>query len=72
MLNSVEQVIDAIGGNSAAAKLAGVTEPAVSNWKFRKRIPSKLFPAFSKILTRERLRADPSVFGVRSFNEEVA
>ena len=70
MLTSVEQVIDAIGGNAAAADLAGVGETAVSNWKERKRIPPRLFPAFSKVLARRCLHVSPSIFGVRVTEDE--
>lgn len=66
MLNSAEQVIEALGGIHAAAELAGVGPTAVWNWRARGRIPAELLLIFSDALKRDRLRADPSVFGVRA------
>jgi DNA-binding transcriptional regulator YdaS (Cro superfamily) len=71
MLESVEDVIKAVGGNAAAAGLAGVRGSAVSNWKARKRIPAEFLLTFSEVLAREGLRVDPAVFGARGLEEVV-
>ncbi len=71
MLESVDDVVKAIGGSPAAAKLAAVGTSAVSNWKARKRIPAELFFIFSAALKRKGLRVDPAVFGART-SEEVS
>jgi len=73
MLTSVEQVISAIGGNNAAAELAGVSCSAVSNWKFRQRIPPEFFLIFTEALERSGgARVDPGVFAMRSTDEAAA
>jgi len=69
MLNSVTQVIDALGGVHAAAELSGVGPTAVWNWRSRGRIPAELMLVVSSALSRLDLRADPSVFGVRTPDE---
>ena len=66
MLDSVEDVIEALGGTAAAAKLAGVGPSAVSNWKTRGIIPAANFMAFSRALARSRKPEPvPAVFGFK-------
>jgi len=62
MLKSVEEVVEAVGGNSAAAALAGVSAPAISNWKARGQIPAEKYFVFVEALSRVGKRADPTVF----------
>ena len=64
VLKTVEAIIEALGGSSAAAELAGVGMSAVSNWKSRGTIPAELFVVFSRVLERHGNRADPSLFGM--------
>lgn len=43
---TVAEFVDLLGGNAKAAKLFGVTEPAVCNWKKAGRFPAwALLPA---------------------------
>ena len=65
MLKSVGEIIDALGGPSAAASLAGVSAPAVSNWKAKGAIPARLFFVFSGELERRGLLVDRTIFGSR-------
>ena len=66
MLCTVADVIDALGGPSEAAKIAGVGRTAVSNWKIRdERIPPEYFVVFSKVLEKRGKRPALSVFGFR-------
>jgi hypothetical protein len=65
-MDTVEQIIDAVGGTAAAAVLAGVTPPAVSNWKARGFIPSDLFVVFAEALERRGMIADRSAFGFKA------
>ena len=61
MMN-MDEIVAALGGTSGAAKIFGVTMPAVSNWKADGRFPrSRRYEAF-QILTKHRLKADPAVF----------
>ena len=69
MLTTVEAVVEAFGGTTAAASAVGVGAPAVSNWIERGKIPSDKF-----LLVRDALAAvgkdvDPCVFAFKSLDE---
>jgi hypothetical protein len=65
MLNSVEEIVEGVGGDPIAAALADVGGPAVSNWKARGRIPTELYFVFSEVLRRAGKEANPDVFGFK-------
>lgn len=65
MLTTVDEVIEAMGGGSACASLAGVGRAAVSNWRERGRFPSDLLFLFSGALAEKGKEADPALFGQR-------
>ncbi len=65
MIDSVEAVVAALGGEVEAAKLADIGVTGVLNWKARGIIPAKYFVCFSEALARRRLSADPAVFGLK-------
>jgi hypothetical protein len=69
MLNSVDEVVKALGGNAAVASLTGVTIPAVHNWLKRGRISQGRFMIIRDELASSGQEAAPSVFG---FKEAVA
>lgn len=64
MLSTVDEVIEAVGGTAAAAGIAGVSPPAVSNWRGRGRIPSEKFMIFAAALRGLGKEASPDVFGM--------
>jgi DNA-binding transcriptional regulator YdaS (Cro superfamily) len=65
MLYSVAEIIDAVGGPSAACELAGIKSAnAPSNWKARRKIPSEHFLVFTDALRAVGKEADPAVFGL--------
>lgn len=64
MLSTVDEVIEAVGGTAAAARLAGVGAPAVSNWRSRGRIASEKFMIFADALREGGKEASPDVFGM--------
>lgn len=66
MLNSVDAIVDAVGGPSKAAELAGVGVSAVSNWKADGGIPSRHFFAFAEVLAGRGLSLDRAVFGFKA------
>ncbi len=66
MLASVDEIIERLGGTARAAELAGVTPAAVSNWRFRKQIPSNKYIHINQALTRLGSAASPDVFGFRA------
>ncbi|WP_370877135.1 carph-isopro domain-containing protein [Kaistia dalseonensis] len=67
LIETVEDVIAALGGNDAAAQLAGLATPsAVSNWPARGRIPASYFLVFQAALAKDGRRVSPTVFGIRT------
>ncbi len=66
MLDTVDSVVDAVGGPTAAAALAGVSLPAVSNWKARGKISSGKYVLFRDALAALGQQASPSVFGFKA------
>lgn len=44
MINTVDQLIEHIGGTSRAAQFFNVSSPAVSNWKKWNRLPAWVMP----------------------------
>lgn len=64
ILNSPEQVIDALGGTKAVSALTGKSMQAVSNWRARG-VPAEMFLVLESALTRSGLSCDPAVFGIR-------
>jgi hypothetical protein len=65
MLSSVADVIDAVGGASAACELTGIKSGnAPYNWKARGRIPSEHFLVFVNALRLLGKKPDPAVFGL--------
>lgn len=63
MLETVEAVIEALGGSGKTAAITGVTAPAVSNWKERGRIPSDKYFAIAAHLKGTGKEVSPVVFG---------
>lgn len=70
MLTTVDSVIDAVGGATAAAALAGVRLPAVSNWKTRGKIASDKADLFRSALAAKGHEVSPAVFGFKPAVDE--
>ena len=62
MLNSVDAVIEALGGTGATASLAGVGTSAVSMWSKREEFPAEYFVLFRDALAALGKEVDPSIF----------
>lgn len=69
MLDTVDSVITAVGGSQAAASLAGVSLPAIWNWRARGKIAQGKFVLFRDALAVKGLEASPAVFGMKSKRE---
>lgn len=69
MLETVDDVIEALGGTAAAASLLGVSSPAVSNWKERGKIAADKFLLVREALEARGAEASPSVFGFKLIDE---
>lgn len=66
MIVSVEQLVDALGGTSAAAELMAVDKRVVSNWKARGRVPAEYFLSLIGALANLGEEADPAIFGMKA------
>ena len=55
----VRQFITELGGTSEAAKIFGVTPPAVSNWKAVNRLPDRLHLRALRVADEKKLEFDP-------------
>jgi len=65
MLDSIDEVIEALGGPTAVAALAGVGASAVSNWRKRGRISQGSFMIVRDALAALGKEASPAVFGFK-------
>lgn len=63
MLDTVDKIIEALGGTHKAAAALGVVPSAISNWKARGRIPSAQFFAITAALRESGSEAAPGLFG---------
>ncbi len=65
-LNSVDEVIDGLGGTFATASIPalGISPQAVSNWRKAQRIPARNYLVMSSELRRRGFNAPASLFGI--------
>lgn len=61
---SADQVIDALGGTGATARLAKVSLQAVSNWRAENRLPPRTFLTLTKKLEEAGYTAPPELWGM--------
>jgi len=69
ILETADEVIDALGGTTAAALITGQALATVSNWRARKRIPPEHFLTVSKSLDVIGMAVAPDVFGMKTPHE---
>jgi hypothetical protein len=63
MLTTIDEVIEKLGGEPAAAKVAGVSVPAVHNWRYRDQLPRAKFFQIEAALRAKGHEVDRSLFG---------
>lgn len=68
-LRTMGDIIDALGGPSAVAKLTNSTLPAVSNWQQFGRFPAKTYVVMVNALKRRRKSAHASLWGMTEAQE---
>jgi hypothetical protein len=56
MINTVDQLIDHMGGTAKAADVFAVTAPAVSNWRKWNRLPAWVIPRVITIAADQELQ----------------
>jgi hypothetical protein len=63
-LNSVSEIIDAVGGDTKFSRVFGLSRSQVSNWKMRKQFPSYTYASLQpQLKTIFNIDAPPSVWG---------
>lgn len=62
-IESVNEVIKALGGASEIRRMTGVTAQAVSNWRGRNRFSARTFDMLSAALRERGLAADKKLWG---------
>ncbi|MEK1928517.1 MAG: hypothetical protein AAAC47_01795 [Pararhizobium sp.] len=74
VLETVDAVLDALGGNTAVQKFTGVPTPqAVYQWRSRGVIASKMYYLMTKKLKARNFSAPPALWGqVEETDEKVA
>lgn len=65
-LNTVKDVVDALGGPTFLGDQLGIGQNAVSNWKIRNQIPSGWHLRVYLGVRQVGMEVDPSVFGLES------
>lgn len=63
-INTADEVIDVLGGTRAVARLMGVDDRVVSNWRERG-LPPETFVALTSKLKEKNLDAPPSLWRMR-------
>jgi hypothetical protein len=64
-LRTAGDVIDALGGTAATARLTGRKDQHVSNWRAAGKLPAKTFLSLSGELETRGLNASPSLWGIK-------
>ena len=64
LLKTVDDVIDALGGTSAVAKITGRKPQHVSNWRSDKRIPADTYLYLKHRLSMQRMSASSLLWGI--------
>ena len=61
---TVDALVDEMGGTTAVAQIFGVLPSAVSNWRAAGKFPPRLHYKISREAARRRLAVDAKLFGV--------
>jgi hypothetical protein len=63
-VETVEDVVDALGGDTQVAAWLGISQPAVAAWKSREAIPGGWHLRIYARLLAMGIECDPKVFGL--------
>lgn len=64
-LQTVDEVIDQLGGTAATARLTARKDQHVSNWRAAKRLPADTFLILRAALAERGLTAPARLWGIR-------
>ncbi len=68
-LGTTKDVMDAIGGTSAVAKITGRTYNAAHNWRSFEKFPANTFVVMSRALREKGLNAPAELWGMVEVGE---
>ena len=68
-LETADQVIDALGGTTATARLLGFDPRRVSNWRKAGKFPAATFVALTEALAKVDRQAPRSLWNMRELRE---
>lgn len=63
-VSTVDEVIDALGGTGATAKIMSLKPQHISNWRAEKRIAARTFKQFEAALIERGLKAPSALWGI--------
>jgi hypothetical protein len=63
-INSIEQLVEVLGGPTVLGEEFGITQEAVSNWGSRVNIPGSWHIQLLAMASRKNLRVNPKVFNL--------
>lgn len=63
-IDSIDELVQAFGGDSKVAEWLGISQPAVAAWKIRREIPRGWHMQLFARLLREGKSVAPHVFGM--------
>lgn len=63
-INSIVELVDALGGDTKVARWLGISQPGVALWKIRNHIPPGWHMRLWAELTRRGYSVNPEVFGL--------
>jgi hypothetical protein len=64
-LHTAGEVIDALGGTAATARLTGRNPQHVSNWRASGRLPADTFLILQAELREREKQAPPAIWGIK-------
>lgn len=63
-INSIDELVNALGGDTKVARWLGISQPAVAAWKARNHIPPGWHMRLLADLTKRGMTVNPEVFGL--------
>lgn len=70
VIETIDELIDAMGGTGEAARWAGTTDACVSNWRAREYLPSGYHLRALIWMNEHSYKAAPSLFGLNDGDVE--
>ena len=63
-INTIDELVEALGGDTKVGRWLGISQPAVAAWKMRRHIPPGWHMRLWAELTRLGHSVNPEVFGM--------